>query len=135
MAVSKASAVDNFHAGGIAAAVDLATGALGAGTGLGRGGDFSWHQTHPLTGGQIKGRQLPNWQEAVALAIAAHRLVAPRILVGWDIGFLPSGPCLVEGNVGPDADIHQRTELQPLGNARYGALLAWHLEQRLALRS
>jgi hypothetical protein len=133
MAISKSSPVDNFHAGGIAAAVDLATGTLGAATGLGLGGDFRWHETHPLTGGQIRGRRLPHWPEAVTLAIAAHRLIAPRVMVGWDIGFLPEGPCLIEGNTGPDADIHQRTELQPIGNARYGALLAWHLERRLGL--
>jgi hypothetical protein len=133
MAISKTSPVDNFHAGGIAAAVDIATGSLGAATGLGLGGDFRWHQTHPLTGAQIRGRRLPNWSEAVELAIAAHRLIAPRVMVGWDIGFLPDGPCLVEGNTGPDADIHQRTELRPIGNARYGALLAFHMEHRLGL--
>ncbi|GAB2179071.1 sugar-transfer associated ATP-grasp domain-containing protein [Dongia sp. agr-C8] len=134
MAISAASPVDNFHAGGIAAAVDMATGGLGAATGLGLGGDFRWHDNHPLTGGRIRGRVLPDWPEAVALAIAAHRLIAPRVMVGWDIGFLPDGPCLIEGNTGPDADIHQRTELQPLGNARYGALLAFHMERRLGLR-
>ena len=134
MAISKTSPVDNFHAGGIAAAVDMATGELGAATGLGLGGDFRWHETHPLTGAQIKGRVLPNWPDTIKLAIAAHRLVAPRVVVGWDIGFLPEGPCLVEGNTGPDADIHQRTELRPIGNARYGELLAWHLERRLGLR-
>ncbi|HYD08322.1 MAG TPA: sugar-transfer associated ATP-grasp domain-containing protein [Reyranella sp.] len=134
MAISRSSAVDNFHAGGIAAAVDMETGTLGAATGLGLGGDFRWHETHPLTGGRIRGRRLPHWPEAVALAVAAHRLVAPRVMVGWDIGFLPEGPCLIEGNTGPDADIHQRTELQPIGNARYGALLAFHMEQRLGLR-
>jgi hypothetical protein len=134
MAISRTSAVDNFHAGGIAAAVDMATGTLGAATGLGRGGDFRWHETHPLTGGPIRGRRLPHWPDAVALAVAAHRLVAPRVMVGWDIGFLPEGPCLIEGNTGPDADIHQRTELRPIGNARYGELLAWHLERRLGLR-
>jgi hypothetical protein len=134
MAISKTSPVDNFHAGGIAAAVDVATGTLGAATGLGLGGDFRWHETHPLTGGRIRGRCLPHWAQAVALAIAAHRLVAPRVMVGWDIGFLPEGPCLIEGNTGPDADIHQRTELRPIGNARYGELLAFHMERRLGLR-
>jgi hypothetical protein len=134
MAVSKTSAVDNFHAGGIAAAVDIATGTLGAATGLGLDGDFRWHDTHPLTGGRIRGRRLPDWPEAVALAVAAHRLIAPRVMVGWDIGFLPEGPCLIEGNTGPDADIHQRTELRPVGNARYGELLAFHMEKRLGLR-
>jgi len=133
MAISRTSPVDNFHAGGIAAAVDLQTGILGAATGLGLGGDFRWHEIHPSTGAQIRGRRLPNWPAAVALAIAAHRLIAPRVMVGWDIAFLPEGPCLIEGNSGPDADIHQRTELRPIGNARYGELLAFHMERRLGL--
>jgi hypothetical protein len=133
MAISKTSPVDNFHAGGIAAAVDMATGTLGRASGLGLGGDFSWHEKHPLTGGAILGRRLPDWEAAKALAVAAHRLLVPRIVVGWDVGFLPDGPCLVEGNVGPDADIHQRVELRPIGNERYGALLALHLERRLKL--
>jgi hypothetical protein len=133
MAIRANSAVDNFHAGGIAAAVDVATGRLGRATGLGRGGDFSWHERHPVTGGAIVGRVLPNWPEAVALAIAAHRLLGKRIVVGWDIGFLPDGPCLVEGNTGPDADIHQRTELRPIGNARFGQLMAFHMERRLKI--
>ena len=133
MAISKTSPVDNFHAGGIASAVDMKTGVLGPASGLGLGGDFSWHETHPLTGGRILGRRLPDWQAAVDLAVAAHRLLAPRVMVGWDIGFLPDGPCLVEGNVGPDADIHERVELRPIGNARYGELLAFHMERRLRL--
>jgi hypothetical protein len=133
MAISKTSPVDNFHAGGIAAAVDMQTGMLGPASGLGLGGDFAWHETHPLTGGRIVGRRLPDWRTAVDLAVAAHRLLAPRVIVGWDVGFLPDGPCLVEGNVGPDADIHQRVERRPVGNARYGELLAFHLERRLGL--
>jgi hypothetical protein len=133
MSISRTSPVDNFHAGGIAAAVDMATGTLGRASGLGLGGDFSWHEKHPLTGGVILGRRLPDWEQAKALAVAAHRLLAPRIVVGWDIGFLADGPCLVEGNVGPDADIHQRVELGPIGNARYGELLAVHLERRLKI--
>jgi hypothetical protein len=133
MAISAESPVDNFHAGGIAAAVHMETGRLGAASGLGLGGDFSWHDVHPVTGARITDRLLPDWEQAKALAIAAHRLIAPRVLVGWDIGFLPDGPCLVEGNVGPDADIHQRVEQRPLGNARLGTLLAFHLERRLGL--
>jgi hypothetical protein len=133
MAISKTSPVDNFHAGGIAAAIDMATGTLGPATGLGLGGDFGWYETHPLTGARILGRRLPDWPAALALAIQAHRLVVPRVIVGWDIALTPDGPCLIEGNTGPDVDIHQRTELQPIGGGRYGALLAFHLERRLGL--
>lgn len=133
MAMRASSAVDNFHAGGIAAAVDLETGRLGPATGLGRGGDFSWHDRHPTTGGIITGRALPDWPAAIALAVAAHRLLGKRVIVGWDIGFLADGPCLIEGNAGPDADIHQRIERRPIGNERFGQLMTFHMEKRLGL--
>jgi hypothetical protein len=133
MAVNKASPVDNFHAGGIAAAVDIDTGTLARASSLGRDSDFSWHETHPVIGGRILGQRLPDWEKAKNLVIAAHRLIAPRIVVGWDVGLLADGPCLIEGNCGPDLDIHQRAELRPIGNARLGELLAFHMERVLKL--
>jgi hypothetical protein len=131
MPISKLSPVDNFHAGGIAAAVNMETGALGRASSLGLTGDFAWHETHPSTGGRILGRRLPDWEAAKALVVAAHRLIAPRIVVGWDIALIPEGPVLVEGNGGPDVDIHQRVERAPMGNARFGELLAFHMERLL----
>jgi hypothetical protein len=130
MSVSPASPVDNFHAGGIAAAVDVATGRLGRATDLGMGPDFKWHDVHPLTGAQIAGRQLPMWKETVELAVRAHRSFSDYVLVGWDIAVLEDGPCVIEGNRGPDVDIHQRTSLGPIGDGRFGELLAFNLEHR-----
>jgi len=130
MSVNPASAVDNFHAGGIAAAVDVATGRLGRATDLGMGPDFKWHDVHPLTGAQITGRQLPMWRETVELAVRAHRMFPDYVLVGWDIAVLEDGPCVIEGNRGPDVDIHQRTSLGPIGDGRFGELLAFNLEHR-----
>jgi len=130
MSVNPASAVDNFHAGGIAAAVDVATGRLGRATDLGMGPDFKWHDVHPLTGAQITGRQLPMWREAVELAVRVHRMFPDYVLVGWDIAILEDGPCVIEGNRGPDVDIHQRTSLGPIGDGRFGELLAFNLEHR-----
>jgi hypothetical protein len=134
MSVSPASPVDNFHAGGIAAAVDVATGRLGQATDLGKGPDFKWHDVHPLTGARIAGRRLPMWRETVALAERAHRVFPDYVLVGWDIAVLEDGPCVIEGNRGPDVDIHQRTSLGPIGNGRFGELLAFNLEHRTGPR-
>jgi hypothetical protein len=134
MSVKAESPVDNFHAGGIAAAVDVATGRLGQATDLGRGPDFKWHDVHPLTQGQIAGRQLPMWKETVELAARAHRSFSDYVLVGWDIAVLEDGPCVIEGNRGPDVDIHQRTSLSPIGDGRFGELLAFNLERRRGSR-
>ena len=45
---------------------------------------------------------------------------------------MEDGPELVEGNGAPDLDIIQRTHRAPIGNARLGELLAFHLRDRLA---
>ena len=45
---------------------------------------------------------------------------------------MEAGPELVEGNGAPDLDIIQRTHREPIGNARLGELLAFHLRERPA---
>jgi hypothetical protein len=124
------SLIDNFHAGGIAAAIDLQTGRLGKATDLGTSGDSGWHSCHPITGGQIEGLPVPGWPQMMELAKTAHARLADRIVLGWDIAVLADGPCLIEANAFPDLDICQRTMLAPLGNDLLGRLMAYHLERR-----
>jgi hypothetical protein len=130
MSANPKSAVDNIHAGGIAATVDLATGRLGPASDLGLGPHFAWHDHHPLTGAPIAGRVLPFWPEAMALAVRAHAAFAEWTVVGWDIAMLDEGPRLIEGNKGPDVDLIQRPLRGPIGGGRFGELLAYNLEQR-----
>lgn len=118
--------VDNFHAGGLAAEVDLETGCLGPATDLGLYPAVGWRARHPDTGVAIVGRRLPRWEEAVDLALRAHETFPERVFVGWDLALLPEGWHLVEGNAAPDLDILQRTTRRPLGNRRFGRLLAHH---------
>jgi hypothetical protein len=124
--------VDNIHAGGIAAPVDLKTGRLGRATDLGLRTTSRWHERHPETGATILGRELPHWQAAVDLARGAHHLIGDRVVVGWDVAILEDGPCLVEGNGKPDVDLMQRPHGVGLGNTRYGELVAHHLRAYLA---
>jgi hypothetical protein len=128
MAQRKGAVVDNIHAGGIAAPVDLATGRLGRATDLGVRVDSAWHARHPVTGAPIEGRILPLWPEALELVKRAHDLIGDRVVVGWDVAILDDGPCLIEGNGKPDVDLIQRPHRAGLGNSRFGELLAHHLK-------
>lgn len=126
--------VDNFHAGGLAARVDLRSGVLGEATDLGLRPEVGWQKSHPDSFARIAGRRVPLWSETLDLAIRAHTAFSDRVVVGWDIGVLDEGPELIEGNGAPDLDIVQRTHREPIGDARLGNLLAYHLQRRVVLR-
>lgn len=123
-----AVAVDNMKAGGLLCPVDLTNGSLGiACKGYG-GGDYT---THPVTGASLPGRTLPDWAAAKALVSDAHICAfADYALIGWDVGFAPDGPVLIEGNGKPGVLMPQRAGRSGLGAQRYGELLA----RQLALR-
>ena len=127
MAVGGNHLVDNFHAGGIAAPIDVASGRLGRATDWGLRPRHGWQTHHPDTGGAIENRILPLWAETRALAERAHAAFADRHIIGWDMAILEDGPHIVEANGGPDTDMHQRVSREPLGNQRFGELLAFHL--------
>ena len=126
MAQDRSKVVDNCHAGGLAAMVDPETGILGPATDDGVSARLGWLDRHPVTGAQITGRKVPLWSDALSLAYRAHEALGPVPFVGWDIGILESGPCLIEGNSAPCIEIEQRVA-GPLGNARFGELLAKHI--------
>jgi hypothetical protein len=137
MAQGQASIVDNFHAGGIVAKVDLRTGTVGPATdgAMARGPGRGWCERHPDTNGPIAGRTLPYWQETLELARRAHTLAfADHVVIGWDIAIVADGPRLIEGNKGPDLDLVQKSHRAPLGNARLGELLAFNLRRTVAVR-
>jgi hypothetical protein len=133
MSIGANRTVDNMHAGGIAAGVDIATGRLGRASDLGMDASLGWFSAHPDTGAIIEGRVLPSWEEAKRLAIKAHRAFADRTVVGWDIAILDDGPILIEGNGNPDLDIIQRFMRVGLRGHRFGQLVAYHLRRRPSL--
>lgn len=131
MAVGTNTTVDNFHAGGIAAKVDLTTGELGPATDLGLRPDMGWRETHPNTGARITGRVLPFWRETLDLCVRSHAAFPDRVAIGWDVAILENGPVIIEGNAGPDVDILERICAAPLGNSRFGELLAFHVRRSI----
>jgi hypothetical protein len=124
--------VDNIHAGGIAAPVDLATGKLGRATDLGLKTTSRWHERHPATDAVILGRTLPHWPAALELTRRAHQRIGDRVVVGWDVALLQGGPCLIEGNGKPDVDLIQRPHRSGLGASRLGEIMAFHLRNSMA---
>jgi hypothetical protein len=122
--------VDNLHAGGIGALIDVESGTLSKASNLGVDARLGWFSAHPDTGSQIEGRAVPCWQQAKSLAVAAHRQFNDRVVVGWDIAILEDGPIFVEGNGNPDLDILQRFMRTGLRKHRFAELLAHHLRQR-----
>lgn len=131
MPADPTSSVDNFHAGGIAASIHIASGTLGRATDMGTSPDVVWHDTHPATGALITGRVMPMWDHVVALAMRAHRAFDEHLVVGLDIALLDDGPCLIEGNESPGVGTLQRVGREPLGGRRFGALVAHHLKPYL----
>lgn len=129
MAINNNSTVDNIHAGGIAAEIDLATGTLGSASNLGMDAALGWHDIHPNTGATIRGRQLLAWRDVRRLARRAHDAFADRVVVGWDTAKCAEGPLIVEGNSGPDVDLMQRPSGRGLLNSRLGELIAHHLQR------
>ena len=131
MAVGSNSVVDNFHQGGLATAVDLASGRIGEASDLGAWPQMGWREVHPVSGARFAGRILPLWRDVMDLAVRCHEAFPDRIIVGWDVGMLADGACIIEGNGKPDLDIHQRAERRPLGDSRIAQLLVHNIEKTL----
>ena len=129
MAVGDNVTVDNVHAGGLAAAIDLDEGRLSQATDMGVDAHLGWIGRHPDTGGQIAGRVLPMWDEVCGLARNAHLAFRDWTVIGWDIAIMADGPRLVEGNCGPDIDLVQRPLRKSFGDGRFGELLVFQLNR------
>lgn len=102
--------VDNTHAGGISANIDLETGIINT---LGYGvKDKTTYIYHPYTGKKIPGFQIPHWKECKLYIEKAARVVPQVRYVGWDVVVLPDGGfALIEANDNADHDgqqVHNR---------------------------
>jgi len=96
---------DNFHHNGIAALIDVKSGKV-----ISKGVDkcLNYYIIHPLSGKEITGFVVPEWEEVIAL-VSKVALVVPAVgYVGWDLAIGKDGQViLVEGNAAADPDISQ----------------------------
>ncbi len=108
--------------------VDLRDGTLGCAEGL----DLSSGPltVHPVTGARIAGRQIRQWTEMRALALAAHA-VMPRSVpcVGWDVVCTDAGVKLLEANVAWSGNLTQLRGLAPLGESSWPETMLAYLDE------
>jgi len=96
--------VDNFHAGGMAALIDLETGKL---IGNGFTKKLDEYERHPVTNIKIDGYEIPYWNEVKEMVLEAALVNENVNVVGWDVAITKDGPVIIEGNRGPGWDLVQ----------------------------
>ena len=96
--------IDNAHAGGMFAHIDIKTGIIDSEAITTRGLRVA---KHPDTGLQIKGTQVPHWDEIVEYCLSAARQTR-NIITGWDVVITDKGQVeMIEANNRPDFDLMQ----------------------------
>lgn len=95
--ISVNSPVDNLAAGNIAAPIDLETGVI---TGPAVYSDITKDDitSHPVTGVEIIGFEIPYWNEALAMCKKAAFINTRNRSIGWDVAITDTGAELIEGN-------------------------------------
>ncbi len=101
--------VDNFNHGGLAVIIDAAS---GRSVTDGFDKQRNMYETVPVLGTKLKGFQVPQWDEVLALVREAA-LVIPQVrYVAWDVCVSRDhGPLLIEGNNFPGQDVTQYPKL------------------------
>lgn len=103
------NSVDNFHSGGMGAAVDPESGILMTDAVDLKGEKMA---VHPDSGRRFKGFQIPEWDAVKHTVEAATRKCSDiNRHVGWDIAITRSGKIeLIEGNSRPNFDFLQAVD-------------------------
>lgn len=91
--------VDNAHAAGVFASIDVETGVVDSDAINATGDKF---ETHPDTGIPIKGFQIPEWERIKETCIQAARKYKNVFIVGWDVALGQQHEVIfIEGNHAP----------------------------------
>jgi hypothetical protein len=110
--------VDNAHAGGMFASIDLDTGRLGKVIRRRPDGLLEPHaelNARP----DIADTLVELWPSVLALALDAQRAAAPVPFLGWDIALSTEGPLLLEGNNMWDGCLVTLSHEVPLGETPF----------------
>ena len=98
------SVVDNLHAGGIAAQIDLDTGVLYTPA---IGSDLQTYVQHPISGVVLPGFQIPHWEAARKMVLHVATMSPQTRWIGWDVAITKNGPLLIEDNTRSAVDLLQ----------------------------
>ncbi len=79
---------------------------------------------HPVTGHELTGFAVPEWETARELAVRAAEAFAPLRTVGWDIAPVPDDAVLIEGNAWWGASADPDGRLLPVRTALEAAVAA-----------
>ena len=99
---AKESIIDNTHAGGVYAPINVETGVIDVDAIDSKNHHYSHH---PDTGKQIKGFIIPHWDKIVETCEAASKTIPNIHFAGWDLCVTEEGKIeIIEGNHAPDFD-------------------------------
>lgn len=100
--ISGSNLVDNFHhgrTGNIVARINIESGMIVDAVGpMCPGGGFKHINSHPVTGKDIIGYQVPQWEEVLKETANAAISFSPLATVGWDVAVTHDSVLIVEGN-------------------------------------
>lgn len=96
------SIIDNTHAGGIYAPINIDTGVIDIPA---IDAHNNHYDVHPDTGKKIKGFNIPDWGKIVEVCKDASRTIPNIHFAGWDVCINKKGEIeIIEGNHAPDFD-------------------------------
>ena len=110
--IGNGKVMDNVDCGGMAARVDLDSGALLT---VGADKQGNTYTRHPITGTEIIGFRIPFFEEAKAMCLEAMRVVPQVRFVAWDVAITADGPRFIEGNSFPSHAVPQFAAHYPDG--------------------
>lgn len=98
------SCVDNLHAGGISASVDIKSGLVYV---PGINNNFTRSFFHPYSNKLLIGFQIPNWNKVIDTVKEAALMIPQIRYIGWDVAIMHDDVAIIEANHDPGHDIVQ----------------------------
>jgi hypothetical protein len=114
----------------LCASVDLKSGALRAAEA--KAPEIGRLIVHPVTGQQIEGFVVKEWDDLLATAMVAHHQWPEFPFIGWDVAHAAEGIFILEGSCLWGATLAQMSGSSPIGLTPFASIYLEHLAQRHA---